>query len=399
MKIKGLLFITLVTSSLLSACTPKSIAPGNPPPPEIQSGVPPSGTSTFPPVQTQTSGAEGWQAIWEKTLAGAKKERKVIVYGPPGSDIRKAMTEEFQKAYPSIEVEWIGAMGAATVPRIKAERRAGLFNVDLHIGGTTSIMTDLMQFAIHVEPLLVLPEVKDGKFWMGGKLDFADRAGKYNLVMSTFGKVAIAYNPSLVDLKKVQEMSYWDLTRPELKGKAIIRDPRTAGPGQATFTFLYAHPQLGQDMIKALAKNDIVLSREDRQMLEFVSQGKFAIANGYSDAPLNELKKLGIPNMKTQPVLKEGTYSTAGLGSLMVFDSAPHPAAAMVYTNWLLSREGQTAWSVSYGNPSRRIDVPTGHLDPDVLIKPGVNYIGTYREEEQEPKDKMMPLLFELFGR
>ncbi len=399
MKIMGLVPITLVTSLFLFACAPKSIAPGNPAPLEIQSKVQPADTSTSTLGQSQPSDAEGWQRIWEKTLAGAKKERKVIVYGPPGSDIRKAMTEEFQKAYPFVEVEWVGSMGAATVPRIKAERRAGLYNVDLHIGGTTSIMTDLMQFALPIEPLLVLPETKDGKFWMGGKLDFADRAGKYNLVMSTFGKVAIAYNPSLVDSKKVQEMSYWDLTRPELKGKVIIRDPRTAGPGQATFTFLYAHPQLGQDMIRALAKNDIVLSREDRQMLEFVSQGKFAIANGYSDAPLNELKKLGIPNMKTQPVLKEGTYSTAGLGSLMMFDNAPHPDSAMVYANWLLSKEGQTAWSISYGNPSRRIDVPTGHLDPEVLIKPGVNYIGTYREEEQEPKDKMMPLLFEVLGR
>ena len=203
MKIIGLLLIPLFISSFLFACTAKSTAPGNPAPPEIQSKLQATDTSAFPSGQTQASGAGGWQDIWEKTLAGAKKEKKVIVYGPPGSDIRKAMTEEFQKAYPFIEVEWVGAMGAVTVPKIKAERRAGLYNVDLHIGGTTSIMTDLMQFAVPIEPLLVLPEVKDGKFWMGGKLDFADRAGKYNLVMSTFGKVAIAYNPTLIETKKV----------------------------------------------------------------------------------------------------------------------------------------------------------------------------------------------------
>ena len=35
---------------------------------------------------------------------------------------------------------------------------------------------------------------------------------------------------------------------------------------------------------------------------------------------------------------------TAYNGTLSYFNRAPHPAAAKVAINWLLSREGQTAW-------------------------------------------------------
>src|SRR5947208_10370228 len=42
--------------------------------------------------------------------------------------------------------------------------------------------------------------------------------------------------------------------------------------------------------------------------------------------------------------LKEGSSVTAYNGTLSFFNRAPHPNAAKVAVNWLLSREGQTAW-------------------------------------------------------
>ena len=53
----------------------------------------------------------------------------------------------------------------------------------------------------------------------------------------------------------------------------------------------------------------------------------------------------GLPLIQFLPgSLKEGSSVTAYNGTLSHFNRAPHPNAAKVAANWLLSREGQTAW-------------------------------------------------------
>ncbi len=100
-----------------------------------QSG--PAPAVTPPPVVAQPEPVKtGWEAEWQKTLAEAKKEGKIIVYGPPGGDIRRALTEGFHKAYPDIDVEYFGASGAMIAPKGKAEKRTCLNTIDFHIGGT-----------------------------------------------------------------------------------------------------------------------------------------------------------------------------------------------------------------------------------------------------------------------
>lgn len=388
MKVLQLVLLAVLGLGLLVSCSK--------PPAQVPAGQGPLPGAPAAEVKT------GWEAEWQKSLIEAKKEGKVIVYGPPGGDIRKALTDGFQKAYPGIEVEYFGASGAMVAPKVKAEKRAGLETIDVHIGGTQSIVSELMQFAAPVQPQLILPEVKDTKYWKDGKLDFSDNARKFNLVFAVYGKVAIVYNPTLLDTQRAQALSYWDLTKPEFKGKVIARDPRTAGPGQTSFLFLYAHPQLGPDLIQAFGKNDPVLTRDDRQLLEWISVGKYAVGIGHSDLQLAELRKAGIQNIKTMPTLKEGTYTTAGFSSLVLFDKAPHPNASRVYLNWLLSKEGQTLWTVNSGYPSRRIDTEEAtakYSDPEALIKPGVTYINTYNEDSLAIRDKLVPLLGEVFGR
>ncbi len=79
-----------------------------------------------------------WKQRWEKALAGAKKEGKVVVWGPPGELIRKALTEGFSKAFPDITIEYSGARGGEQATRIKAERDGGVYSVDLLLSGTTT---------------------------------------------------------------------------------------------------------------------------------------------------------------------------------------------------------------------------------------------------------------------
>ena len=101
---------------------------------------------------------------------------------------------------------------------------------------------------------------------------------------------------------------------------------------------------------------------------------------------------------------------TAGFGSLMLMSRAPHPNAAAVYINWLLSKDGQTAWSKAVNAASHRLDVPTDHVPPYLVPKPGAaswvsqyksgdKYWVSHHEDNVHRSAEEEKILKELFGR
>lgn len=49
-----------------------------------------------------------WEQQWDKTISAAKKEGKVVVFGPAGDLIRNALIEAFKKSFPAIALEYVG---------------------------------------------------------------------------------------------------------------------------------------------------------------------------------------------------------------------------------------------------------------------------------------------------
>lgn len=336
----------------------------------------------------------GWEAEWETIVQEAKREGTVVVFGQAEPTTQKGLIEGFRKAYPAVKLEYTGMGGSMMPPKIAAERRAGLYTVDLVIMGTTTALSGLRQFAQPVKPLLILPDVKDPKNWWGGKLDFSDTAEEFNLVMSINVSPRVGIN---TDLVKRQEMtSYWDMANPKWKGKVIIHDPRTAGTGLANATFWYLTPGLGLDFIKALAANQPVLSADRRLIVETVARGKYAIAVGPAEAFVQEFEDLGQP-IAWSNMLKEGTYMSAGWGSLIAVANAPHPNARTLFLNWLLGKEGQTIFNTTTGYASRRLDVSRDHLRPWAVPDPKINYQPNYKEEFVNRKDEITPMMIEIF--
>src|ERR1041384_4229036 len=66
-----------------------------------------------------------WQAQWDKTVDGAKKEGKLSLYIYDGEDILATVARIFQKKYPEIDIVTTPGRGNTLAPRIMAERRAG----------------------------------------------------------------------------------------------------------------------------------------------------------------------------------------------------------------------------------------------------------------------------------
>ena len=193
-------------------------------------------------------------------------------------------------------------------------------------------------------------------------------------------------------MKKDMLRSYWDLLNPKLSGKIVMRDPLTAGPGLATATFWYAEGALGKEfMQKLFTQQKVIFSGDDRQMLEWVARGEYLVAAAPSELQANGLKSKGLSiELVRAEQFKEGSYLTAGFGSVVLIQRAPHPNAVKVYLNWLLSKDGQLEWSKASGYLSRRLDVPRDHLDPVLIPQEGARYQPNYKEEYVNLRDEIL---------
>lgn len=342
-----------------------------------------------------------WQPEWEKALAAAKKEGKVVVLGPPGAADRKVLAEGFQKSFPGIEVEYTGASGFQIVPRLLAERKTGQYLADVHVGNPGSILSSMLPAGMldPVKPVLLLPEVTDPSKWWEGDLEFADQAGKYNLVFSTDVRTHVVVNPKLA--RRDDLRSYWNLLDSKWAGKIVMKDPLVRGPGGGTVLFWYIHPGLGKEFIRRFyTEQKVTITDNDRQILEWVARGQYPVGVGHSTNIATDFvrKGLSIEELRSEQ-FKEGSNLNAGFGTLVLINRAPHPNAAKVYLNWLLSKEGQTEWSRGSGYPSRRLDVPRDHLDPLKLPKEGVVYQKQYKEEYTRLQDEVNEFLATLVKR
>jgi ABC-type Fe3+ transport system substrate-binding protein len=95
--------------------------------------------------------------------------------------------------------------------------------------------------------------------------------------------------------------------------------------------------------------------------------------------------------------LKEGTDVSAASGNIAVLNRAPHPNAAKVYVNWLLSRAQQEAYAKSIGLVSARADVNPEWALPWRI--PAANAIRSDGEAAVAIREKLQPVLNEAFGK
>jgi ABC-type Fe3+ transport system substrate-binding protein len=233
------------------------------------------------------------------------------------------------------------------------ESKAGVRYVDLHMGGSESIVTGLLPEGIldPIEPLMVLPEVKDAKQWWGGHI-WADSTKRYIYSTLAYQSESLWFNSQLIQADDVR--SFDDLLDERLKNKIGILDPRTPGSGASMWSYL--REIKGEDYLRRLVGQKLVLSRDQRVLAEIVAKGNIALVLGltyYSYAPFI---KAGLP-IKPLPTPKEGLYVSGGSGHVVVLKNAPHPNATKLFLNWFLSREGQEVYTRAMRQATRRLDV------------------------------------------
>jgi ABC-type Fe3+ transport system substrate-binding protein len=345
-----------------------------------------------------------WQIEWEKTLAAAEREGQLSLYifdsGPVGTETVQA----FEKTYPKIKVSQLRARGSDLGPRIVAERRAGKFLVDVFTGGKGTAHATLYVGKIldPIKALLILPEVLDETKWWQGKHKYVDPEGKYIFsFVGNGGGVNINYNKQLVNPKEFG--SYWDLLNPKWKGRIVATDPRARGMDTPVL-FFYYHSKLGPEFMKRLYGGmEATIARDYRQPVDWLATGKFSLCIPCVSDEMDNAMRQGLPVAQISNLKEGGTLTSSG-GTLTVLNQAPHPNAAKVFINWLLSREGQIQIPkgpkdrAGTGSNSLRIDIAKDDVREENTRRDGVDYFDgdDDRFSDRRPADK---LLNEILGK
>ena len=346
-----------------------------------------------------TAEAQGqWEAEWAKTQAAARKEGRVSLFLFQRDNIETAV-KSFEKKYPEIQVTTASTTAAETGPRIMAERRAGKYLWDICICGPTTPYAVLYPAKAldPVKPALMLPEVLDESKWWSGKLHYMDPDSQYIFVfLGTVDMPNLYYNKNLVDPKEFQ--SYWDLVNAKWRGKILALDPRQPGRQRVGARFLYHIPELGAGFLTRLfTEMDVTLSRDDRQSMDWLAVGKFPLCLFCGDIESARAQRLPVEAFNTYRWKETPAIYSGSNGTVALMNQAPHPNAARLFVNWLLSREGQTAFQRIMNTPdtmmeSMRTDIPKDPIPPEARRVAGVRYIvmDTPERSDQQPVSKLL---------
>ncbi len=328
-------------------------------------------------------------------IAAAKAEGAVTVEGPPIDAAREAIAQGFQSAY-GIPVSYIPG-SAQSGPRVRAERSAGKYLLDVLVAGIDTPTTTFMPagWLDRVEPALIAPDVLDKSRWKDGRLWYEDDA---HTILRVFQAVAVelAINTKLV---KRGEVTTWkSLLDPKWQGKIIVKDPTITGAGASLVSYFTL--TFGPEYVRKLyTTQKPVISRDSRQMAQWLAQGTYPILVGPQASDIYQFQRLGYPIAPVFPTDGPGIL-TGGWGLVSLLNKAPHPNAAKLFVNWIAGRNGLQAYANSMATPSLRNDLKYEGIPAFVFPQKGVQYMDTYNYKfVTEQRDPAFERARELLGQ
>ncbi len=325
---------------------------------------------------TLAQSADG-QKQWDLLVSEAKKEGKVVLLGPPDPQVRQALPTAFKARY-GITVEYLGTRSTESSAKVRAERSAGIYTVDVVFAGS-----DTMAGIYHAEkmlaplkPALISPEVLDASKWRRGQLWFTDPEQMY--VLRLFNTVGAAFHINTNYVKPEEMRSASELLNPKWKGKISAHDPTVGGSGIGHATRYYL--QFGEDFLKRLyVDQKPTIARDRRQLTDWLGRGSYPISLDAEDDELKRMQKDGIPVAAVYKLSDMPGTLSAGVGQMALLDHAPHPNAAKLFANWMASKEGLAIYARERGEAPTRNDIDaTTYLPVEMIPEPGIDYFDVH---------------------
>ena len=254
-------------------------------------------------------------------IEGAKKEGAFMLYG--SHSWYRIMIKEFEKKYPFLKVNDYRTDGRNLIKRSVEESKAGQYIAD--VIATTGEQMDAMKR----EGIFQEHHVPDARFYpedvkVKGKNGFY-YVGHYETYVS------LGFNTSLIPMAEAPK-SMMDLLNPKWKGMMSIVNTTTGTRfiGNTLEAF-------GRDYLEKLAEQEVkVQNMAGAALCGLVVSGEVPMSPTIFDANVTQAKQKGAP-VEWRPL--EPVVTTVAYSGLTV--KAPHPHAALLFIDWMHTKEGQ----------------------------------------------------------
>ena len=289
-------------------------------------------------------------------VEGAKREGKLVIYTGVERAAAQVVVSAFEKKYPFIAAETVRASSSKLATRLDAEIEANRVQGDLIELSLLYLTTGLR---------------RRGEILQYDSPEYAQYPREYSApgywAASGLSNIIILLNTRKVDEANVPQ-SWWDLAKPYWKDKLTIDNLEVSGTGYNWLIALVDNEGIGWKFIEALGKNKPGLERGHAGMAQKVAAGEYAGAAEMADFHLKNIRDAAtsVPVRGVWP--KEGVPSEPWTTAIL--KRAPHPNAARLFLDFLLSREGQALYVQTMGWTSARADVaPPGYKEMPSDVK------------------------------
>jgi ABC-type Fe3+ transport system substrate-binding protein len=351
------LSILLASLWLLGACGP--VAP----------------TTGMGGASTEAATNAAWEIEWNRLAEAARSEGKVVVKGGTSDEIRAGLSPLFSRRF-GVEVEYQGGTSSEFAVQAEKERAAGLYTVDVVLGGAAVMYPTIYQnnWLDPLLPQLTHPEALDTSKWPNGKLWFMDPEQTYILRLGNAVTPMMYVNTS--QIKPGEIRSWQDLLKPEYRGKIATHDPEAQGNGHAVATIVYMN--LGEDFFRSLyVEQRPTVMRDAHQLADALARGTHSIVLGLSTDEFDKIKDEGFP-VDVLMGLPELPPTVGGFPLMGLMNNAPHPSAAKLFVNWAASKEGMEFLTKTAKYVPVRSDTDKSGLPAYLIPQPGVDYYDYY---------------------
>lgn len=290
----------------------------------------------------------------QKLIAGAKKEAQVSVYTTMQTRDSQQVADAFEKKYPGIKVNLWRASPEKIVQRATIEAKAGRYDVDvLELNGPEMEM-------IYREKLLAefySPETKN--------IPQEAVAKHRHYVADRFNFFVMAYNTKQVTPEEAPN-SYEDLLNPKWRGK-LAMEPSDVDWFASVVKAM--GEEKGLEFYKKLATQQPKMLEGHTLLAERTASGEVTIALNVYNHGVERLKKKEA-TIEWKPL--QPAFGRAGTVALPI--NAPHPYAAVLFVDFLLSKEGQEILKENNRVPANRlVDSPLAKfqyqtVDPAIVL-------------------------------
>ncbi len=268
---------------------------------------------------------------WADVVAAAEQEGSVYLYSTQHPENLAKVKAAFEAKYPKITLEFTRGTDVEINPRVETENRTGKGTADVHMTSDPAWITRASESGTYSTPI-VGPAFDDAAY----QRDKSVINDRFFLVSAAI--FALGWNTNELPAGLEQPS---DLLTESLRGKIGVVNP--AGFAAVVDEYRFFDENWGTDFNARLAVLEPRVYPSALGVAQALNSGEIAATPMVP--PLVREQAAGAPVGWVLPKPAWGTpwYSH-------VLSSAPHPNAAQVLADFLVTREGQTALSTGYGS-------------------------------------------------